>query len=190
MSVPATVPPADEDEEQRRTAAVTLLRARGAQDVPHLGGDLLAHLESTEALLRAWGEPDDVALVGLCHAVYGTAGFDVALATLDERSVVVAAVGEVVEAEIYRYAACDRARVYPQLGAETVTFHDRFDGREQRATGSDLRTFAAVTIANEAEIGQQGLFDAAGKEDVAALFASLEPYAPHLLAPALAVLDG
>lgn len=37
-----------------RARALALLRERGADGVAHLGGDLLSHLERTEAILREW----------------------------------------------------------------------------------------------------------------------------------------
>jgi hypothetical protein len=174
----------------RRGGLLRLLDERGAASVDHVRGDLRSHLLGTEAILRGWGEGGEVSLVGLAHAVYGTAGFDVALASLDERTLVAGVAGATVEAEVYRYAACDRKVVYPQLGQPEVRWRDRFTGADEQVAAASLRTFAAVTMANEAELAQRGLWDddPAEQEDVAGLFRSFEPSAPALVPKALALL--
>jgi hypothetical protein len=69
-----------------RARALELLHECGADGVAHLGGDLLSHLERTEAILREWDAADVVALAGLCHAAYGTDGFAPSLLPLSERA--------------------------------------------------------------------------------------------------------
>jgi hypothetical protein len=65
-----------------------------AGDVRHPGGDLGAHLQATYALLTRWQAPERVCLAGLTHALYGTLGFEQALAPLSARPDIAAVLGE------------------------------------------------------------------------------------------------
>ncbi len=137
----------------RRRAALDFLARHGAETTPHLFSPLGVHLRGTEALLRAWGATDELALAGLVHAAYGTAGFDEALIGVDRRDELVAAVGEAAEAVVYRYAACDRDDLYPQLeGDGPVVHRDRFTGDERRLAEGEVRDFVDLTLANEVEL--------------------------------------
>ena len=55
-------------------------------------------------------------MAGLCHACYGTDGYDQALLGLDERPVLTALAGVRAESLVYLYGSCDRAAVYPARG--------------------------------------------------------------------------
>jgi len=129
-----------------------LLEARGAGELPHPGGTLLAHLERVHTTLRAWAEPDHVALAGLTHAAYGTDGFPQALLDLTERELLRAAVGKAAEQLVFVYGGCDRGVVYPRLGEPSPAFHNRFTGRDDHLDGPGLRAFAAITAANEIDV--------------------------------------
>ena len=139
-----------------RGNALQLLRDRHADSVQHLSGTLLEHLERTEQLLLAWGSTDALALAGLCHAAYGTDGFASVLLRLDERAILTAAVGSDVEATVYFYASCDRGFLYPQVGAgEWPAFRDRFTGEVFAPSEEQIRAFADLTLANEADVVTQ-----------------------------------
>ena len=58
---------------------IAFLKTRSAEQIAHVNGTLLAHLEGTCALLLGWGNPIDLCLAGLCHTIYGTDGFPVQL---------------------------------------------------------------------------------------------------------------
>jgi hypothetical protein len=132
---------------------VDLLRERGAAEIEHPGGTLLAHLLRTGARLEAWGAPEALVVAGQWHAAYGTDGFATALFGLDERRLVAETIGEEAEAIVYRYGSCDRRFVYPQIGREPkVTFRDRFTGGVETATEPDVRAFAELTVANELDV--------------------------------------
>ncbi|MFD8704778.1 DUF6817 domain-containing protein [Kitasatospora sp. NPDC059648] len=129
------------------------LRAHDADRIPHPGGTLLEHLTRVAALLADWGADSAVQAAGLCHAAYGTDGFDGALLAVDERDTLVELVGERAEALVYLYASCGRAAVYPRLGRdEAPLFHDRFTGRDHTPPEEDLRAFLAITAANELDV--------------------------------------
>lgn len=134
------------------TAGLDLLVARGAAELVHPGGTLASHLRRVGARLAAHGADEMVQAAGLCHAAYGTDGFPAALVDLDERQTLRAAVGTEAEALVYRYASCDRSFLYPQAGASTVSFRDRFTGDVLDLPADELRPFVAVTVANELDV--------------------------------------
>ncbi|MEU3838698.1 DUF6817 domain-containing protein [Streptomyces sp. NPDC028635] len=129
------------------------LRDRGADRMPHPGGTLLAHLSRVARLLAAWGADPDVQSAGLCHAAYGTDGFDEALLSTTERATLAGLVGERAEALVHLYGSCDRSAVYPLLGGDApVVFRDRFTGDEHIPSDADLRAFMEITAANELDV--------------------------------------
>ncbi|MFI6114381.1 DUF6817 domain-containing protein [Kitasatospora sp. NPDC051164] len=131
----------------------TFLRAHGTDRIPHPGGTLLSHLLRVEGLLADWGCDHAVRAAGLCHAAYGTDGFDQALLGLDRRDTLVDLIGHRGEALVHLYASCDRAAVYPRLGVdEPVVFRDRFTGADHTPPEEDLRAFLAITVANELDV--------------------------------------
>jgi hypothetical protein len=170
------------------TAAVDLLRRRGAAEVEHPGGRLLAHLLRTEATLREWDAPEATCLAGLTHAAYGTDGFPVPLLTLDERDLLIDAVGEDAEAEVHRYASCGRDATYARLGEDPLVLTDRFAGTDVELNTAEAGAFAVLTIVNELDLVRQGAFDDATTAAIGRLFRGLAPYAPDAAATALAEL--
>jgi hypothetical protein len=140
-----------------RSTALRLLRTLGANTVRHLNGNLLNHLKRTERLLLDWEASEELALAGLCHAVYGTDGFVPALLRLDERQRLSIAVGTDVEAVVYLYASCDRGYLYPQIGSVSTTrSRDRFTNHVATMSEKQLRAFVDLTLANEADVAMFG----------------------------------
>lgn len=164
------------------TAGRELLRTRGAEDIAHPGGTLLGHLDRVAALLVTWRAAGEVQLAGLCHAAYGTDGFDTALLRLNERSVLVDAIGQRAEALVYLYGSCDRAAVYPQLSQAAVHFEDRFTGARRVPPGVELRAFVEITAANELDVVQHN--PELARQHGAGLVALFVSAGEHLSAPA------
>ncbi|WP_433195370.1 DUF6817 domain-containing protein [Nocardia sp. CA-107356] len=128
------------------------LRELGADRIAHPGGTLLAHLIRVTDVLAEWGAGADIESAGLCHAMYGTDGFNQSLLELSERRTVAALIGARAEALVYLYGSCDRSAVYPRLDTPSVVFRDRFTGREFEPDGTDLRAFMEITAANELDV--------------------------------------
>ncbi len=128
------------------------LRGHGAGEIPHPGGTLLEHLGRVADMLTAWGASREIRCAGLCHAMYGTDGFDRALLGLENRGALVELIGERAEALVYQYGGCDRGVVYPRLDGSPVMFRDRFSGREYLPAEADLRAFMEITVANELDV--------------------------------------
>lgn len=121
--------------------------------MPHPGGTLLDHLGRVRGLLAEWGADTRIQAAGLCHATYGTDGFDETLLPVTERHVLAELIGARAETLVYLYASCDRGAVYPRLpGGEPVVFRDRFTGAEHAPDAADLRAFLEITAANELDV--------------------------------------
>jgi hypothetical protein len=170
-----------------RERANEFLRSHGAADVPHLNGTLLEHLEATAAVLERWGADEPLVLAGLCHATYGTDGFAPSLLSLDDRPMLVDAIGPRAEAIVYSYAACDRTFTYAQFAAGTPRFRDRFTTEVLSPADDDLRAFVELTFANELEItwASRGVDPTA----IEALLELLRPWASPSAADALGRAD-
>jgi hypothetical protein len=101
-------------------------------------------------LLSDWGADEVLQAAGLCHACYGTDGFDHAMVDVADRQALMELIGPRAEALVYLYCSCDRAAVYPLLGSDgPVAFRDRFTGRTVVPPERDVRAFVEVTAANE-----------------------------------------
>lgn len=156
------------------------LTDRGAAELGHPGGTLLAHLRRTHDVLSSWGARPALALAGLAHAAYGTDGFDHGLIDVADRETLAAVVGAEAEEIIYRYGSCERAAVYRQLsaGAPEIVFTDRFTGTSAPAPTSAVRDFAELTIANELDVlAHNDELRQRHGEALHRLFAACTPYA-------------
>lgn len=134
----------------------TELQRLGAGEFEHLNGSLAAHLHGTEALLREWGAREVVCIAGLYHAVYGTDGYNPALAGLDMRKRIAELLGQEAEELAYLYGACNRKAYYPRIGgASQMMFADRFTETEYEITTAQLRDLCELILANELQIAQE-----------------------------------
>jgi hypothetical protein len=133
--------------------ALAFLEAHGAGAIEHPGGTLLAHLCRTADLLASWGASPALTVAGLCHATYGTDGFQTALLPTSRRGDLVEVIGVTAEAIVYFYASCDRGMFLPQLGHhEPPRFRDRFTRAEFHPESEMVRRFVELTFANELDI--------------------------------------
>ncbi|GLZ40659.1 hypothetical protein Acsp05_42830 [Actinokineospora sp. NBRC 105648] len=126
------------------------MAARGARELAHPGGTLLAHLGRTRDALADWGARPALQTAGFAHAAYGTDGFPHALVSTDERAVLADLLGAEAESIVYSYGALDRDFSYPRL--LTGVLRDRFTGRESPVEAARLRDIVELTYANELDI--------------------------------------
>lgn len=132
-----------------------------------------------------WGCTRTLSTAGLCHACYGTDGFGFALLGLDERDVLTTAVGPAVEAVVHLYASCDRAFLYPQIGAGHPTvFRNRFTGEVFPLTDGQLQDLVDLTLANEADVAIVGAASPAVPEWFISLVRQFGPHASRSVADA------
>jgi len=128
------------------------LLARGALDLDHPGGTLLAHLRRTHDTLFQWGARPALRLAGLAHAAYGTDGFPQGLIDIDARPNLVLLIGSEAEEIVYNYGSCDRAFSYPRLADDEPELRDRFTGTVTKPAPRLVRDLVELTIANELDV--------------------------------------
>lgn len=166
--------------------AFELQRTLRAEQIDHPGGTLYAHLRRVHALTIEWGATPRTQLAAICHASYGTDGFQHALLETADRQRLQYVIGPDAEALVYLYGACDRARTYCELGRQPLPMVDRFTGKEKAIQGSELRDFAVLTIANELDVARHAQLPASTHEAIHGLITALATYAPEEAARALA----
>jgi hypothetical protein len=130
-----------------------LLIELGAGEFEHLDGSLIAHLEGTRCLLKAWNASDILQDAGLYHAAYGTSVFVQNVFKLSQREDVTKVIGGDSENIVYHYCACDRNVFFAQFGqVEKPVFYDRFTTQKSVVSIELLQHLCELTAANETEI--------------------------------------
>jgi hypothetical protein len=155
------------------------LLAKGALEVGHPGGTLLAHLRRTHDVLCQWGGRPALRLAGLTHAAYGTDGFPQGLLDVAARPTLAGLVGAEAEEIVYAYGSCDRGFTYPLLNAgETPKLRDRFTGEVTEPAPQLVRDIVELTFANELDVlaHNEELLAKYG-EGLRGLFTACRPYA-------------
>jgi hypothetical protein len=138
-----------------REATPAFLDAHRAGVTAHLFGDPLTHLLRTEALVRAWGGSELLAMAARGHAAFGTDGFEEHFLSTAERPALAAVIGNEAEALVYFSASCDPDVFYPQLesgiGSAELSFRDRFTGACFTPARDLVTHFVDFTYADEEE---------------------------------------
>ncbi|MFT6988296.1 MAG: hypothetical protein ACJASL_000258 [Paraglaciecola sp.] len=125
----------------------------GAGEFEHVDGSLIAHLEGTRCLLKAWNASDVLQDAGLYHAAYGTSAFEQNLFELSQRQEVAAIIGNDAENIVYHYCASDREALFAQFGQVDVPiFYDRITTQKSTISFELLQQLCELTAANEIEI--------------------------------------
>lgn len=136
-----------------RPDALRFLLDRGTEAIDHPGGTLFDHLLRTAVTLAEWDVPEALVAAGLCHAVYGTDGFEVALCTTEQRADVRALIGERAETVVYTYAASDRSVTWsPDADPAHLPYRDRFTGEERTLDPAEATEYWTLTAANELDL--------------------------------------
>lgn len=179
----SVVRPGDDDVVRR---AFELQRTLGAEQIDHPGGTLHAHLRRVHALTVEWNAAPHTQLAAICHASYGTDGFQPALLPTTDRERLRHVIGPDAEALVYLYGACDRVRTYPNLGRQPLPMIDRFTGTSRAIHGAELRDFAVLTIVNELDVARHARLPTSTLRGIRRLVAALASCAPEEAARALA----
>ena len=164
--------------------AFDLQRTLGAEQLAHPGGTLFAHVGRVYDLTVEWNSAPRTRLAAICHATYGTDGFQHELTS--DRQRLRHVVGPDAEALVYLYGSCDRARTYENLGGHRLLVIDRFTGIGSPIEGADLRDFAVLTIANELDVARNARLPESALDGIRRLFTALTNYAPMEVGHALA----
>ncbi|TRU11014.1 MAG: hypothetical protein EWV75_12935 [Microcystis wesenbergii Mw_QC_S_20081001_S30D] len=106
------------------------LKQLGCDSTAHMNRDLLTHFQGTYQLLKKWGNQEAVCLAGLCHALYGTQTFPVALVSFSKRQEIAALIGEEAEKLAYYYSIITRQHFTENLKKNTnnLAIKSRLDG--------------------------------------------------------------
>jgi hypothetical protein len=137
---------------EKFAAAVAFLKSNKADSIEHSDGNLLDHFAGTARLLEEWGNRPDLCLAGLCHAVYGTEGFQQSILEPSERDQLRVIIGEAAEAIVYFYGSAERNSFCPSINRGVVTFRDRFTGEKFEPDANMLRDCLELMLANDVEI--------------------------------------
>jgi hypothetical protein len=124
-------------------AAVEALNLRGAYKIPHSGRTLLQHLAGTYNILRNWSAPEEVALAGLYHSVYGGNHLLFSLFARNERSDVRQLIGGHAELLVFAYSKLEQ-RWWNKIRPEDIN-----------CTGGapvDFRRLSLISLANLIEL--------------------------------------
>jgi hypothetical protein len=125
----------------------------GAGEFEHVDGSLIAHLEGTMCLLKAWNASPVLQNAGLYHAAYGTSAFEQNVFELSQREEVAVVIGCDAENIVYHYCACDRDAFYAQFGQVDIpVFYDRITTEKSTVSLELLQQLCELTAANEIEI--------------------------------------
>ncbi|WP_234775675.1 DUF6817 domain-containing protein [Paraburkholderia tropica] len=160
---------------------IALLRAVGAENIPHHRQSLFDHLIGTYRLLNAAHAPEHVCLAGLLHSCYGTVHFSLPLFDISDRERLQTLIGHHAERLAYLFCALDR-RHLPTLA---VTTFDRLTGEDIQITKADHLGLLQVEIANRLDQQMEGLKE---QQKLHSLLSAVGRIAPDALAPMQAIL--
>lgn len=163
------------------------LHAHNARTVAHLAGTLLEHLRRTALWLDRWEAPEHVRLAGLCHAAYGTDGFDTVLTT--RREALREAIGPSAERLVYDYAFCDRRHFYGGLAAGTFELRDRVANTRRVLRADEVGDLVVLTLANELDVALHAAPESELRRSIVELFRVLAQHRPAEATAALKVLE-
>jgi hypothetical protein len=140
-------------------AAKMLMLDAQLEKVPHAVTTCMEHFVGVHDLLKIWGHPDALALVGLFHAMYGTEYFVLDLLDYrrpEDRVRLRSVVGEQTERWILQYglmlshAFVDEARAAGGATAH-LAFFETTDAVPEAITPSDFVALAELQVANAYE---------------------------------------
>jgi hypothetical protein len=137
-----------------------VLRDLGVAHYPHAHGrTLLAHLQGTRNVLRAWSQPFPLRAAGLFHSVYSTDSYRPKVLNLGQRSWLKSVIGPTAEQLVYLFCTVPRFAFFeafldPSSSlADGLTIASENDGESRRLELSTTEIFGLILIhmANEAE---------------------------------------
>ena len=124
----------------------------GAGEFEHANSSLIAHLEGTRCLLKAWNASDVVQDAGLYHAAYGTSNFEKNIFELSQRKEVADVIGNDAENIIYHYCACDKKPFFAQFGQVGLpVFYNRITAKISTISSELLQQLCELYAANKTE---------------------------------------
>ena len=137
---------------ERVEVVVERLHELGADRIDHPGGTLLRHLRGAHDALLGLGAPEAHRLAALCHAVYGTDGFDHHLLDPADRRQLRSLIGERAEGLVDLYARSDQDLFTRTAGPDHQAVPDRHDGSRIPVDEEAFAGLLAVWLGNELDL--------------------------------------
>lgn len=128
------------------------LKNLNQEELLHVNGKLISHLQNTYGYLQSWGNREALCIAGLYHAVYSTDGYAKQLIDVSHRSHIIDLIGIEAEKIIYYYAACDRNYFYARIGNKNLFYRNRFTSQKNCLEFQLFCDLLELTFANELEI--------------------------------------
>ncbi len=131
---------------------INQLQKIDCNSISHMDRNLLTHFQGTYKLLKKWGNQESVCLAGLCHALYGTETFPVALVPLEKRQEIATLIGEQAEKLVYYYSIITRKYFTETLrNGDNLVIKSRLDGQNIPITELEFRQLLEIFLADRLE---------------------------------------
>ncbi|MGK7878995.1 MAG: DUF6817 domain-containing protein [Crocosphaera sp.] len=128
------------------------LQKFGCHSISHMDRDLLNHFLGTYQLLKKWGNKESVCLAGLCHALYGTETFPVALVPLEKRQEIADLIGEKAEKLAFYYSIITRQHFIENVkNSDNFAIKSRLDEQVIFITELEFRQLLEIFLADRLE---------------------------------------
>lgn len=125
----------------------------GAGEFEHVDMQLIAHLDGTRCMLKAWGAREALQQAGLFHLAYSKGEVsDLSLVSVEQRQSIAAVIGRETEILVYHYCACNRERYFNSLLAiGQPEYVDRFSASQLSLEPQLLKDLCELFVATELE---------------------------------------
>tara|TARA_R110000868_G_scaffold53490_3_gene167814 strand:+ start:295 stop:825 length:531 start_codon:yes stop_codon:yes gene_type:complete len=125
-----------------------------AGEFEHIDMQLMAHLDGTRCLLKAWGAREELQQAGLFHQAYSKGLVkEKQYYNQAQRALIAAVIGEQSEVIVYHYCACDRDVFFSSLiRNNTPDYVDRFLASAQSIEEQLLKDLCEMFVATELEL--------------------------------------
>jgi hypothetical protein len=150
-----------------------------AGEFEHIDMQLIAHLDGTRCMLKAWGARDALQQAGLFHQAYSKGKIkDKTYISQPQRQLIAAVIGQDSEVIVYHYCACDRETFFNSLLlTNKPDYIDRFLQHPVPLEPQLLRDLCEMFVATELELAlndpQKNLL---GEQKFRAFLLKLSPY--------------
>ncbi|KXI30633.1 DUF6817 domain-containing protein [Paraglaciecola hydrolytica] len=125
-----------------------------AGEFEHIDMQLIAHLDGTRCMLKAWGARDALQQAGLFHQAYSKGiTKDKRFINQSQRQLIADVIGADSELIVYHYCACDREIFFNSLLVqEKPDYVDRFLHRSVQLEVQLLNDLCELFVATELEL--------------------------------------
>lgn len=125
-----------------------------AGEFEHIDMQVIAHLDGTRCLLKAWGAREELQQAGLFHQAYSKNTInDNKLFSTQQRQLIAEVIGIECEQIVYYYCACDRTHFFNSLLLNNIPdYVDRFQACAVQLESQLLKDLCEMFVATELEL--------------------------------------